>query len=144
MRDVVVQGEHESDSADRLSVAHLLSDSSGVLEVEATAAGTDNSLTTIVELVEQAQAEKGDRARLADRELGLEVSDTALDRLAELGFDPVYGARPLKRAVQRELENPLAQGILSGEFKTGDCIVIDLEGENFSFRSPVVSEAQVA
>ena len=66
------------------------------------------------------------------------------ERLAELGFDPVYGARPLKRAVQRELENPLAQGILSGEFKTGDCIVIDLEGENFSFRSPVVSEAQVA
>ena len=84
------------------------------------------------------------RSRMAEGEFRLQVSDSALERLAELGFDPVYGARPLKRAVQKELENPLAQGILSGEFKTGDCIVIDLEGENFSFRSPVVSEAQVA
>ena len=83
-------------------------------------------------------------ARLADQELGLEVSDTALDRLAELGFDPVYGARPLKRAVQRELENPLAQGILSGQFKAGDNIAIDLERESFSFRIQVATESQVA
>ena len=83
-------------------------------------------------------------ARLADQELGLEVSDTALDRLAELGFDPVYGARPLKRAVQRELENPLAQGILSGQFKAGDNIAIDLEEESFSFRIQVATESQVA
>ena len=83
-------------------------------------------------------------ARLADHELGLEVSNTALDRLAELGFDPVYGARPLKRAVQRKLENPLAQGILSGQFKAGDNIVIDLEGENFSFTTRVATESQVA
>ena len=84
------------------------------------------------------------RSRMAGGEFRLQVSDSALERLAELGFDPVYGARPLKRAVQKELENPLAQGILSGEFKAGDCIVIDFEGESFSFRSPVVSEAQVA
>jgi ATP-dependent Clp protease ATP-binding subunit ClpB len=83
-------------------------------------------------------------ARLADQELGLEVSDTALDRLAELGFDPAYGARPLKRAVQRELENPLAQGILSGQFKAGDNIAIDLERESFSFRIQVATESQVA
>ena len=83
-------------------------------------------------------------ARLADQELGLEVNDTALDRLAELGFDPVYGARPLKRAVQRELENPLAQGILSGQFKAGDNIAIDLERESFSFRIQVATESQVA
>jgi ATP-dependent Clp protease ATP-binding subunit ClpB len=83
-------------------------------------------------------------ARLADRELELEVSNTALEHLAELGFDPVYGARPLKRAVQRELENPLAQGILSGQFKAGDNIAIDLEGENFSFTTQVATESQVA
>jgi len=62
------------------------------------------------------------RRRLADREIGLELDDAALDRLAEAGFDPVYGARPLKRAIQQLLENPLAQHILSGEFGPGDTI----------------------
>jgi ATP-dependent Clp protease ATP-binding subunit ClpB len=63
--------------------------------------------------------------RLAERELGLEVSDSALDLLGNAGFDPVYGARPLKRAIQQQLENPLAQRILAGEFKPGDAIVVD-------------------
>jgi ATP-dependent Clp protease ATP-binding subunit ClpB len=64
------------------------------------------------------------RNRLADREMGLELSDAALERLAAAGFDPVYGARPLKRAIQQEIENPLAQRILAGDFQPGDTIAI--------------------
>ena len=67
--------------------------------------------------------------RLAERELGLEISDAFMDRLVETGFDPVYGARPLKRAIQQELENPLAQRILAGEFQPGQTITVDLDGE---------------
>ena len=62
------------------------------------------------------------RRRLGERELGLELDDAACDRLGEAGFDPVYGARPLKRAIQQQLENPLAQRILKGEFAPGDSI----------------------
>ncbi len=62
------------------------------------------------------------RARLAERELALELSDEVLDHLAEAGFDPVYGARPLKRSIQQLVENPLAQAILAGEFVPGDTI----------------------
>jgi ATP-dependent Clp protease ATP-binding subunit ClpB len=65
------------------------------------------------------------RKRLADREIGFEISVAALDRLGEAGFDPVYGARPLKRAIQQELENPLAQKILAGEYGLGDVIKVD-------------------
>ncbi|WP_348766806.1 ATP-dependent chaperone ClpB [uncultured Salinisphaera sp.] len=64
--------------------------------------------------------------RLAERELTLEVSDAALDKLAEAGFDPVYGARPLKRSIQTLVENPLAKRILSGEFVAGDTVKVDL------------------
>jgi ATP-dependent Clp protease ATP-binding subunit ClpB len=64
------------------------------------------------------------RKRLADRDMGLVLEDRALDRLAEAGFDPVYGARPLKRAIQQELENPLAQRILAGDFGPGDTIEV--------------------
>ena len=63
--------------------------------------------------------------RLSDRELTLTLTDAALDFLAEAGFDPVYGARPLKRAVQQRLENPLAQAILSGQFGPGDAVIVD-------------------
>jgi ATP-dependent Clp protease ATP-binding subunit ClpB len=73
------------------------------------------------------------RKRLAERELRLEVSEAALDRLGEAGFDPVYGARPLKRAIQQQLENPLAQAILAGEFATGDTIRVDLGSEGLTF-----------
>lgn len=65
------------------------------------------------------------QARLRERELGLEVSDAALAYIAEAGFDPVYGARPLKRAVQQYLENPLAQDILQGKFMPGSTIRVD-------------------
>nr|WP_281272402.1 ATP-dependent chaperone ClpB [Salinisphaera japonica] len=65
-------------------------------------------------------------ARLAERDLVLAVTDAALDKLAEAGFDPVYGARPLKRSIQTLVENPLAKRILSGEFVAGDTVEIDI------------------
>lgn len=73
------------------------------------------------------------RQRLADRDMGLEVSHGALDRLGEAGFDPVYGARPLKRAIQQQLENPLAQEILAGVFGPGDVIHVNVSGDGLTF-----------
>jgi ATP-dependent Clp protease ATP-binding subunit ClpB len=73
------------------------------------------------------------RKRLAERDLALELSDAVMDKLVEAGFDPVYGARPLKRAIQREIENPLAQDILSGRFLPGDTIRAEREGGNILF-----------
>ncbi|NII09957.1 ATP-dependent chaperone ClpB [Oleiagrimonas sp. C23AA] len=73
--------------------------------------------------------------RLAERQLKLEVSDAALDMLASVGFDPVYGARPLKRAIQQQLENPLAQRILAGTFSAGETIEVDAHGSQLNFRS---------
>jgi len=74
------------------------------------------------------------RQRLAERDLALEVTEAALDRLAGAGFDPVYGARPLKRAIQRLIENPLAERILGGEFLPDDTICVDAgEGEGMRF-----------
>ncbi len=63
--------------------------------------------------------------RLAERDIRLEFSDAALDKLGEAGFDPVYGARPLKRAIQSQVENPLARAILEGRFVSGDRIVVE-------------------
>jgi ATP-dependent Clp protease ATP-binding subunit ClpB len=65
------------------------------------------------------------RQRLAEREIGLQLTDAALDQIGEAGFDPVYGARPLKRAIQTQLENPLSQQILSGTFGPGDSVQVD-------------------
>ena len=73
------------------------------------------------------------RKRLLDRDLQLEFRDTALDLIGEAGYDPVYGARPLKRAIQQQVENPLAQKILKGEFRPGDTILIDREGDRLVF-----------
>jgi ATP-dependent Clp protease ATP-binding subunit ClpB len=67
------------------------------------------------------------RTLLADRKLTIRLTDTARARLADEGYDPVFGARPLKRAVQRMLQNPLAMAVLEGTFKEGDTIVADLE-----------------
>ncbi|MCP5142997.1 MAG: ATP-dependent chaperone ClpB [Chromatiales bacterium] len=80
------------------------------------------------------------RRRLADRDLGLEVSAAALDRIGEAGFDPVYGARPLKRAIQQQIENPLAQQILAGHFGPNDIISVDVDGERMVFDRVVVAE----
>ena len=65
------------------------------------------------------------RRRLAERKLELSLSDGAADWLANAGYDPVYGARPLKRAVQRELETPIAKLILSGSLAEGSAISVD-------------------
>ncbi|MGD8842283.1 MAG: molecular chaperone, partial [Gammaproteobacteria bacterium] len=73
------------------------------------------------------------RARLAERDLGLHLSESALDRLGEAGFDPVYGARPLKRAIQQQLENPLAQEILAGRFHAGQVIEVDADATGLVF-----------
>lgn len=75
------------------------------------------------------------RGRLAERELTLELSDAALSQLVEVGYDPVFGARPLKRAIQRSIENPLAQAILSGEFAPGSHIVADMRDGELAFTS---------
>ncbi|OYV78225.1 MAG: ATP-dependent chaperone ClpB [Chromatiales bacterium 21-64-14] len=72
--------------------------------------------------------------RLRDRDMDLELTDAALDKLGAAGFDPVYGARPLKRAIQHQLENPLAQEILAAHFVPGDLIRVDAEGDRLVFR----------
>jgi ATP-dependent Clp protease ATP-binding subunit ClpB len=74
------------------------------------------------------------RKRLAGSELRLEISDKALDLLGNTGFDPVYGARPLKRAIQQQIENPLAKKILSGEFEPGQMIRVDVKDGAFTFQ----------
>jgi ATP-dependent Clp protease ATP-binding subunit ClpB len=73
------------------------------------------------------------RKRLVDRDLNLELDDAALDLLGEAGFDPVYGARPLKRAIQHQLENPLAQAILRGEFGPGEKILVTVRDGRLAF-----------
>ena len=73
------------------------------------------------------------RRRLQERDISLELTDAALDMLGEAGFDPVYGARPLKRAIQSQLENPLAQEILAGRFGPGSMVKVDVEGGHLTF-----------
>jgi ATP-dependent Clp protease ATP-binding subunit ClpB len=75
------------------------------------------------------------RERLGERDMALELTGEALDRLAEAGFDPVYGARPLKRAIQQQLENPLARELLAGRFGPGDTIRVDAGEEGLIFES---------
>ncbi|MEP6517258.1 ATP-dependent chaperone ClpB [Microcoleus vaginatus] len=72
--------------------------------------------------------------RLADRKMSLKLSESAIDFLAEIGYDPVYGARPLKRGIQRELETQIAKGILRGDFADGDTIFVDIENERLAFK----------
>ncbi len=71
--------------------------------------------------------------RLAERDIRIHLSDAARDRLADAGFDPVYGARPLKRAIQQQVENPLAQEILQGKFKPGDLIEVGVTDGHLEF-----------
>jgi len=73
--------------------------------------------------------------RLADKKMALQLSTEAMDFLAEVGYDPVYGARPLKRAIQRELETPIAKAILRGEFQSGNTIVVGVENERLVLKS---------
>jgi ATP-dependent Clp protease ATP-binding subunit ClpB len=76
------------------------------------------------------------RRRLADRNLALELSEAARRQLAEEGYDPLYGARPLKRLIQQRIENPLASRILDGEFAPGDTISVEADkaSGNFTFQ----------
>ena len=73
--------------------------------------------------------------RLAERDMRIHLSDAARDRLADAGFDPVYGARPLKRAIQQQVENPLAQEILQGKFKPGDVIEVGVDQDRLDFQN---------
>jgi ATP-dependent Clp protease ATP-binding subunit ClpB len=73
------------------------------------------------------------RAMLNERELGLNLTDAARDALAEEGYDPHYGARPLKRTIQRQVQNPLAMKLLQGEFKPGQTVFVDYDGSAFTF-----------
>ena len=71
--------------------------------------------------------------RLADKNMKIKASKDAMDLIASVGYDPVYGARPLRRAVQRMLENPISKGILKGEFRDGDLILVDIVNERLGF-----------
>ena len=73
--------------------------------------------------------------RLEDRQITMILSDAALDYLADVGFDPVYGARPLKRTIQRELETTVARRILSGEIKDGSTITVDVVNDRLTVNS---------
>jgi ATP-dependent Clp protease ATP-binding subunit ClpB len=72
-------------------------------------------------------------ARLADQDIEITITDQALDALVDEGYDPVYGARPLKRVIQKRLENTLASRLLAGEFATGDVIRVDFTEGEFTF-----------
>ena len=80
--------------------------------------------------------------RLGERQIRLVISDAALDLLGQAGFDPVYGARPLKRAIQQQLENPLARQILEGRFSAGDTVAVDVQTGQLVFdRRPAAAAA---
>jgi ATP-dependent Clp protease ATP-binding subunit ClpB len=91
---------------------------------------TQAELRQIVELQVQRLAQ-----RLEEKKLGLELSTEALDWLAGVGYDPVYGARPLKRAIQRELETPIAKGILGGSFLGGQSVRVAVQNERLLFEA---------
>jgi ATP-dependent Clp protease ATP-binding subunit ClpB len=73
------------------------------------------------------------RERLTERDIQFSLTDEALDLIAAEGFDPVYGARPLKRVIQQQLENPLAQDILSGKFNAGDKVRVTVANDKLVF-----------
>ena len=81
------------------------------------------------------------RTLLAERRIGLEVTDAAKRYLAQVGYDPVYGARPIKRAIQRELQDPLALRLLRGEFKEGETVRVDAQNGQLTFARAVVAQA---
>ena len=83
------------------------------------------------------------RQRLLERGLDFEVTPAALDVLAREGYDPEFGARPLRRLIERRVENPLARGVLSGDYEEGDRITVDHDGSEFTFtRHPGAARAE--
>jgi ATP-dependent Clp protease ATP-binding subunit ClpC len=97
---------------------------------------TEEQLRQIVEMMV-----KDLQKRLAERKLTLEITEAAKSWLAKVGFDPIYGARPLRRAVERYVENPLSAKILGGEFKGGDTVIVDLVDENLTFATKAAETA---
>jgi ATP-dependent Clp protease ATP-binding subunit ClpB len=78
--------------------------------------------------------------RLAERKIGLILTDSAKDFLAERGYDPLFGARPLKRTIQSELENPLAKSIIAGKIREGETLTADASAEGLVFRASLAKE----
>ncbi len=97
---------------------------------------TEEQLRNIVDLM-VADLQK----RLAERKLGVELTEGAKSWLTKEGYDPLYGARPLRRAIERYVENPLATKVLRGEFKEGDKIIVDLGDEGLTFTAKVATKA---
>lgn len=81
----------------------------------------------------------GLKKRLAERHIGVELSDSAKELLVKEGYDPAYGARPLKRAIQRIILDPLARNVLEGEFREGDMVLVDAKGDSIVFSKQEVS-----
>jgi ATP-dependent Clp protease ATP-binding subunit ClpB len=101
---------------------------------------TEDQLTTIVDI----QLKRLEN-RLADRRVHLVVTDAARRLLAQRGWDPVYGARPLKRAIQRLVQDPLAMMLLEGKFSDGDTITVDAKGGEITFtKTPIETQAAAA
>lgn len=99
---------------------------------------TQEHLKQIIELMM-----KDVRKRLEDRKIDVELADKAKEWLIKEGFDPVFGARPLRRAIQRSLENPLSKRILGGEFKEGDKILVDMGAEGLTFSTMAAKKVKV-
>jgi len=83
------------------------------------------------------------RKNLAERKINIQLTDAARVLLAEEGYDPAYGARPLRRVVQRTVDNQISRGILQGEFRDGDTIVVDADGRKIVTRLYVPSAGEV-
>ncbi|HKO96305.1 MAG TPA: AAA family ATPase, partial [Pyrinomonadaceae bacterium] len=82
------------------------------------------------------------RARLAERHIELKLTPEAATRLAREGYDPVYGARPLKRAIQKELETPIGRRLLAGEIKDGDKVIVGWQDGEFTFSTKTAERAE--
>ena len=95
-----------------------------------------DELREIVEIQVRLLAE-----RLSQRKLTIELTDAAKDRLADAGYDPTFGARPLRRLIQREVQDPLAMRLLNGELAEGDHVVVDVEGDALVLRAEAPSAA---
>jgi len=98
---------------------------------------TEENLKSIVDLLIH-EVER----RLSERGIKIEVNEEAKAWLAQRGYDPIYGARPLRRAIQRYMENPISTKILQGELKEGDTIAISLEEDNLSFTARKTARAK--
>ena len=83
------------------------------------------------------------RAELTEQQMKIDVTDSAKDLLMEKGYDPTYGARPMRRAIQNLIEDPLAEALLEGRFKTGDSVLIDRQGDDLVM-TPKTEEAPLA